>query len=185
MPRPPGVTAAVGLFNTTRIDMKHCSRLALFAATTVLGATCFSALADDQQSVQSQCSHKTNKTYGFQCQGFATLDPNVGLEPITQVGTVSGSATGVFEGRGTVSGSIGSVKQHLQGQAVFQDRTCFGHIQYKVWLVVPNGEIPLPPLDIDFAVVAGGDEILGAPNNFGGIGAAVPRISCRLVNVKP
>jgi hypothetical protein len=51
--------------------------------------------------------------------------------------------------------------------------------------VLPNGDGPeLPRLDIDFAVVDGGHEILGSPNNFGGIGADVPRVTCRLVETK-
>ena len=42
----------------------------------------------------------------------------------------------------------------------------------------------LPSLDIDFAVVDGGDQILGAPNAFNATGADVPRIACKLVNIK-
>jgi len=67
--------------------------------------------------------------------------------------------------RWSISASFGSVRQHVRGQAVFQDRTCFGHIQYRVW-------------------IDGGHEILGSPNNFGGIGADVPRVTCRLVETK-
>jgi hypothetical protein len=33
-------------------------------------------------------------------------------------------------------------------------------------------------------VVDGGHEILGSPNNFGGTGADVPRVTCRLVETK-
>ena len=163
----------------------HLTRLALGAASFALVGASFTVSANDQASAQRYCSHKTDKTYGFVCQGFAEVVPGLGLEPITQVGVVRGSPTGVFEARGTLSASIGSVRQHLLGQAVFQDRTCFGHIQYRVWVALANGDGPeLPRLDIDFAVVDGGDEILGSPNNFGGTGAAVPRLTCRLVNIK-
>jgi len=163
----------------------HLTRLALGAATLALGAASFPASANDPASDQSYCSHKTNKTYGFVCQGFAQVIPGAGLEPFGQVGVVSGSPTGFFEGYGTISASFGSVRQHVRGQAVFQDRTCFGHIQYRVWIALPNGDGPeLPRLDIDFAVVDGGHEILGSPNNFGGVGADVPRVTCRLVETK-
>lgn len=161
------------------------NRLARGAATLAIGAASLAVLADDGTSAQRHCSQKTNETYGFVCQGFAQVIPGAGLEPITQVGVVSGSPSGVFDGYGTVSASFGSVRQHLRGQAVFQDRTCFGHIQYRVWIALPNGDGPeLPRLDIDFAVVDGGKEILGSPNNFGGTGADVPRVTCRLVTTK-
>ena len=156
------------------------------AALTLAAISSLSAAADDGRSVQSYCSAKTNQTYGFQCQGFAQFAPGAGLEPMTQVGVVSGSPTGVFDGYGTLSASIGSIRQHVRGQAIFQDRTCFGHITYKVWIALPNGTNgpELPSLDIDFAVVDGGEQILGAPNAFNATGADVPRIACKLVNIK-
>jgi hypothetical protein len=74
------------------------------------------------------------------------------------------------------------------GQAIFQDKSCFGHIQYQIKLVLPDGsevDVGIPPLDIDFAVVNGGFEILGTPVALPGVtGAAVPRMSCRLVNIQ-
>jgi hypothetical protein len=76
----------------------HLTRLALGAATLALGAASFPASANDPASDQSYCSHKTNKTYGFVCQGFAQVIPGAGLEPFGQVGVVSGSPTGFFEG---------------------------------------------------------------------------------------
>ena len=46
-------------------------------------------------------------------------------------------------------------------------------------------DVAIPPLDIDFTVVNGGQEILGTPVAlFGVTGAGVPRMSCRLVKVK-
>src|SRR4030095_6959515 len=99
-----------------------------------------------------------------------------------------GSDTGVFDGYGTFSSSLGASRQHAVGQAVFQDKTCFRHIQYQIKLVLPNGsemDVGIPPLDIDFIVVNGGFEILGTPNALpGATGAAVPRMSCRLGRIK-
>jgi hypothetical protein len=163
----------------------HLKRLASGAAAFALGAASFTASGNDHGSVQGYCSHKTDKAYGYVCQGFAEVVPGVGLEPITLVGVVRGSPTGIFDGHGTLSASIGSIRQHLRGQAIFQDRTCFGHIQYRVWVLLPNGDGPeLPRLDIDFTTVDGGDQIFGAPNNFGGTGPAVPRLTCHLQDIK-
>jgi hypothetical protein len=166
----------------------HLTRFVFGAAVLAFATASVAAPPNDPASIQSHCSHKTNRTYGFICQGFALVNPNVGLEPITQVGTVTGSPTGFFEGYGTISASIGSLRQHLRGQAVFQDQTCFGHIQYRVWIALPGGvDGPeLPRLDIDFSTVDGGREILGSPNNnfSGSTGADVPRVTCRLVETK-
>lgn len=131
--------------------------------------------------VQSHCSAKTKGPYGFQCQGFANV--GAGLEPVTLVGTVAGSSTGVFSGYGQFNSSLGSLKQHLVGPAAFQNRSCFGHVRYRVWLVGENNVdvAELAPLDIDFATVNNGREILGTPNSPAGTGDAVPRLSCRLV----
>jgi len=166
--------------------MTHLVRIALGTAALAYGAASLTAHADDHPSIQSYCAAKTSKTYGFQCQGQAQLIPGGGLEPITLVGTVSGSRSGIFDGYATLnSGSFGTLRQHLRGLAEFQDRTCFGHIQYKVFIALPGGNGPeLPPLDIDFTTVAGGDEILGTPTGYGATGANVPRLACRLVNVK-
>ncbi len=166
--------------------MTHRLRTACQATILALGAAALPAVADDHGSVQSHCSARTNHVYGFQCQGFVQVVPGVGLEPVTEVGTVSGGPTGVFEGYATLNASIGTIRQHVVGQAEFQDRTCFGHITYKVWVALPGGVNgpELPPLDIDFAVVDRGDEILGAPTAFGQSGPAVPRLTCRLVNTK-
>lgn len=141
------------------------------------------AQADHSTSVQTLCAAKTKGLYGFQCQGSTNV--GAGLEPVTLVGTVAGSASGVFDGYGTFNSSLGSLRQHLVGEATFQDRSCFGHIKYRVFLVQASGadSTELPPLDIDFATVDGGHEILGTPNAPIGSGAAVPRISCRLVKV--
>jgi len=165
-------------------NMTHLHRIALATAALAFGAASITAAADESQSVQSSCAAKTSKTYGFQCQGQAQLSPGLGLEPVTFVGTVTGSRSGVFDGYGTLNSSFGTLRQHLQGPAQFQDRTCFGHIQYKVWIALPTGNGPeLPPLDVDFTVVAGGNEILGTPTGYGATGADVPRLVCRLLNV--
>jgi len=94
----------------------HLTRFVFGAAVLAFATASVAAPPNDPASIQSHCSHKTNRTYGFICQGFALVNPNVGLEPITQVGTVTGSPTGFFEGYGTISASIGSLRQHLRGQ---------------------------------------------------------------------
>jgi len=87
--------------------MTHLSLITLGVAALTLSAASFTAHADDRHSIQSYCAAKTSKTYGFQCQGQAQLVPGVGLEPITLVGTVSGSRSGVFDGYATLnSGSF-------------------------------------------------------------------------------
>jgi hypothetical protein len=164
--------------------MKNAARLVLL---TIAGAVCLAAppaAADSGNSIQRACSARTLGPYGFQCNGYANV--GAGLEPVTFVGTVSGSPTGVFDGYGTFSSSLGSNRMHSIGQAIFQDRTCFGHIQYQQFLVTPGGEIDLhQPLDIDFTTVDGGFEILGTPVALpGATGAGVPRMSCRLVKVR-
>src|SRR6185295_17364970 len=116
----------------------HLIGLASGAAALALSATSFPVLANDQGSVQRQCSQRTDTTYGYVCNGFAEVVPGLGLEPATLVGVVRGSPTGIFEGHGTLSASIGSVRQNLSGQAIFQNQTCFGHIQYRVWVALPD-----------------------------------------------
>jgi hypothetical protein len=105
---------------------------------------------------------------------------------VTFVGTVAGSDSGLFDGVGTFNSSLGSNAIHVVGQANFK-KNCFGHIQYQQFLVLPNGvEVNLQsPLDIDFAVVGGGFEILGTPVALPGVtGGAVPRLTCRLVEIQ-
>jgi hypothetical protein len=166
--------------------MKNMTRIAACAVVSTLGAGPLATLAVGANSVQQSCSKKTNDSYGFQCQGYSNV--GAGLEPVTFVGTVAGSETGVFDGYGTFSSSLGSSRQHAVGQGVFQDKTCFGHIQYHIKLVLPDGsevDVGIPPLDIDFTVVNGGFEILGTPVALPGVtGAFVPRMSCRLVKIK-
>lgn len=142
------------------------------------------AVASDNP-IQRGCAAKTRMTYGFQCTGWAaTVDPNV-LEPVSFVGTVSGSASGRFDGTGVFNSSFGRVRQHFSGPALFIDRHCSGSIAYDVKVLLPNGDDgpSLPGLYIDFVTVRDGREILGVPSNptAGAVGAAVPRMNCRLV----
>jgi hypothetical protein len=125
---------------------------------------------------------KTNHSYGFQRHGWAGVGPGPLLEPVTSLGVVSGSRTGEFEGTGTFNSSLGAAKQRVSGQAVFHDRSCAGHIQHQVWLVLPGQEVSLPPLDIDFATVNGGADVLGEPTALpGAVDHTVPRMACRLM----
>ncbi len=164
--------------------MPRSSRLFTCVAAAALLALGMPAThADNNHSAHSSCGAKTKGPYGFQCHGYAAVSA-AGLEPVTFVGTVEGSNAGVFRGLGTFNSSLGSARQRVIGTADFQDRTCAGHIRYDVFLILPGGvEVPLPPLDIDFVTVDGGREVLGTPNSPAGTGAAVPRMSCRLVKI--
>lgn len=159
-----------------------------FVASALALAMCgmpLVAAAAGSDPIQKYCSAQTKSTYGFQCQGYSNV--GAGLEPVTFVGTASGSTKGVFDARGVFNSSQGSNHVHAVGQAVFQDSTCFGHIQYQQSLVLPDGtEIDLhSPLDIDFATVDNASEILGTVSATlpGATGDLVPRMSCRLVRV--
>jgi len=165
--------------------------IALAIALAFCGASFEAAASDSAASqlvrfVQQACSARTNAIYGFQCTGYSNV--GAGLEPVTFVGTVSGSPTGIFDGYGTFSSSGGSNRTHATGQATFKDKTCFGHIQYKQLAVFPDEsehDVGIPPLDIDFATVDNGFEILGTPVALSGVtGAGVPRMACRLVKIK-
>jgi hypothetical protein len=151
--------------------MKHFARLtaaqstiAMLAAASTLASLPPAASAGGEGSVQRVCAARTSGTYGFQCQGLASV--GAGLEPVTFLGTVSGSASGLFEGTGVFSSSLGSARQRVTGVAQFYDHTCAGHIQYRIFLLGPTGQdlLELAPLDIDFVTVAGGREVLGTPN---------------------
>jgi hypothetical protein len=164
--------------------MTQTIRLTAYAIASMLAAVSMVASADNPNSLQRSCSLKTKGPYGFQCQGSANA--GAGFEPVTFVGTVQGSDTGVFDGIGTFSSSLGSNTIRSIGQAKFQ-KNCFGHIQYQQSLVLPTGvEVPLPdPLDIDFTVVNGGLEVLGTAVALPGVtGTAVPRLTCRLVKIQ-
>lgn len=152
------------------------------AAVAGLAATAVAAMANGPDTLHSRCAAKTNHSYGFQCHGWASVGVGLPLEPVTFLGTVSGSKTGEFNGTGTFNSRLGGARQRVSGLASFHDRACSGHIQYKVWLILPELEIDLPVLDIDFVTVGGGAEILGAPTALPGIqGDQVPRMVCRLV----
>lgn len=153
----------------------------LMRASTDLGSV-------DPEFSESQhgCSfQRTRGVYGFQCTG--SLNMGQGLVPATLVGVVTGDGRGGFAGRGTANSPLGSLPQRLSGRAT-QDAGCFGRVTYDVnQLEVPPGSgnwIDLPPLVIDFAVVNGGGEILGAPISLAGNGDDVPRLTCRLVKVR-
>ncbi len=164
--------------------MTHRIRLATTAVALILGAIApLSAIAVGDNTTQHACSVKTRGPYGFQCQGSADLGGGIG--PATLVGTVAGSDTGFFDGGGIFTTPGSSLRIHAKGQANFQDSTCFGHIQYQQFIVLPDGSdgSQLPPLDIDFATVEGGLEILGTPNSIGGVPGNV-FMSCRLVKAR-
>jgi hypothetical protein len=161
--------------------MTHRIRLATCAVALALGAIDpLAAIADGSDTIQHVCSIKTRGPYGFQCQGSA--DVGGGMGPATFVGTAAGSDSGFFDVTGTFTTPGSSLRVHAKGQAGFQDDTCFGHIQYQQLVLLPDGRDgpQLPSLDIDFAVVEGGLEILGTPNSLGGVPGNV-FMSCRLV----
>lgn len=160
--------------------MNRWKGFASCGAALTLVALPLVAIADGGNDVQHACSVKTRGPYGFQCQG--TADAGGGLAPATLVGTVTASDTGFFDGGGTFTTPGQSTKVHAKGQAEFRDSTCFGHIRYQQFVVLPDGSDgpQLPTLDIDFAVVEGGLEVLGTPNSLGGVPGNV-FMSCRLV----
>lgn len=165
--------------------MSRLSLLAQSLAALALTAPPVATWADPGGSTQSYCGSRTKGSYGFQCQGSAAVSA-AGLEPVTLLGSVTGNSSGRFAGTGTFSSSLGSARQRVVGEAVFADRSCAGRISYAVFLVGPNGEdlFPLPDrLDINFVTVNDFKEILGTPYSPTGTGAAVPRLSCRLVKV--
>ena len=77
------------------------TRIAACAVVSALGAGPLATLAVGTNSAQQSCSAKTKDLYGFQCQGYSNV--GAGLEPVTFIGTVAGSETGVFDGYGTFS----------------------------------------------------------------------------------
>jgi hypothetical protein len=154
------------------------------AALLALGATAVAVpvLATDMASVQQSCAARNTGPFGFQCQGWVNV--GLGLESVTFLGTVEGSPAGVYNGTGVFNSSMGSARQRLSGQAVFQDRSCAGQVRYRVWLVTPAGEVPLPDLEVDFVPVNNGRETLGTATAAPGVtGAGVPRMNCRLARM--
>ena len=154
--------------------MKRISHFTIVFAATLMFAAVPLAIAASPDVVQKVCAAKTKVTYGFQCSGVANAPPTFAQVPVTFVGTVTGDATGVFEGDGIFNANGTSTLLHAKGLADFADRSCFGHIHY----VVTSEAGPLPPLDIDFAVVGGGLEILGSTNP---LPPMSPLMNCRLV----
>lgn len=126
----------------------------------------------------------THAEYGFQCLGSSSSGST--LEPVSFVGTVSGDGHGFFEAFGTFNSSNGSLPLHLAGRGTLLQR-CFGHVDYTTTEIqLPNGgTVPLPPISFDYAVVHGGDELMGAGVAPAGVtGDPVPRLACRLVRVR-
>jgi hypothetical protein len=146
------------------------------AVALSLGMQSNFALAGDSDQVQRACAQKTRATYGFQCQGTANI--GYGASGATYVGTVTGSDSGYFTGGGTFTLPSGSISTQAAGQAHFDDASCFGHIQYQV---TASGQ-SLGTLDVDFAVVNGGSEVLGTPNAWNGNPGSV-LMTCRLVKI--
>ena len=169
-------------------------RLAGFTVLTVALVGVASPIAPhaDQQPVASwnaaqasrarSCAAKAAGDYGFQCHGSAFTGSI--HEPVTFVGTVTGTDDGFYEGYGTFNSSGGSASSHVAGQATFRPG-CFGHVDYTTneILLPGGGTIPLPPVSFDFISVDGGNEILGTgvANPPGATGDFVPRLTCRLV----
>jgi hypothetical protein len=163
------------------LDMIHLVRgLLCVLACSALAAP---AAAQDNAAARS-CSAKLTGLYGFHCHGSAFNGVAVG--PVTFVGTVEGKANDVFDGRGTLTSSAGSILTHFAGPATYGPN-CFGHIDYTANdVILPDGTVVarLPPASFDFIGVDGGNEILGAAVAPRGVtGDVVPRLGCRLDKV--
>ena len=137
---------------------------------------------DDQGSSGRACAARAAGDYGFQCHGSAFTGSV--HEPVTFIGTVSGTEAGFYEGYGTFNSSGGSAPSHVAGQATF-GRSCMGRVDYTTneILLPGGGTVPLPPVSFEFISVDGGNEILGTgvANPPNATGDFVPRLTCRLV----
>ena len=155
--------------------------LALVACT--LACALFAAPLSANEQHGRTCAAKAKGLYGVQCHG--NTFNGVEFDQVTLIGTVEGNERGVFEGYVTYNSDLGSLNNHVMGQATF-GRNCFGRI---VWttneiLLPGGGVIPLPPATVDFIAVDDSREILGAGVAPGMVGDAVPRLVCRLVRTR-
>jgi len=163
--------------------------------TLLAGASLIIAAApaggESDSKHQKSCSFRnTEGPYGFNCSGFYprtnAQGEVVGQQPIGAVGVVRGDGQGHFSVQATLSSDFGSLPWRLDGDATLDpERDCLGRVSYTTnQLTLGDGTvISLPPAFFDFAVAAGGDEILGSATAPGAFGDAVPRLSCRLLKV--
>lgn len=146
---------------------------------------------DRHASRPRSCSFRnTEGLYGFNCTGFfpPTTPGASTLQPIGFVGYVRGDGRGRFYGPATVSLDFGSLPARIDGTATLDPtRECLGRVVYTTFEIefAPGVWQNVGPSTFDFAVVAGGDEILGSATAPTATGLGVPRMQCRLVRVKP
>jgi hypothetical protein len=170
--------------------MRSLSRLTiggLFAA----GATLLVAGAgNDDHRPGGHCSIRSIEgLYGIQCSGFLPpVTPGAtDVQPASFVGYTRTNARGEVEASFTLNTALGSLHSRASGTATLDHtRECIGTVVYdkNQIEVAPGVWVDGPPLSADFAIVHGGDELLGAPTAFPGqTGALVPRAACRLVRV--
>jgi hypothetical protein len=133
----------------------------------------------------------TEGLYGFTCSGFYprtdATGAIVGQQPIGVVGVLHGDGRGHYSADATLSSDYGSLPWRLEGDATLDaKRNCLGRVVYTTnQLTLDSGYVlNLPPATFDFAVVGGGEEILGSATAPGLFGDAVPRLACRLVRVQ-
>jgi len=150
-----------------------------------------SARAEERPASKPRsCSFRnTEGLYGFNCTGFfpPTTPGSTALQPIGFVGFVRGDGKGRFHGPATVSLDFGSLPARIDGQATLDPaRECLGRVSYTTFEIefAPGYWVNVGPATFDFAVVAGGDEILGSATAPGATGSGVPRMQCRLVKAK-
>jgi hypothetical protein len=178
-PSAVGPRSAEWLKNPGRIAMTSINRWGCCALASFFFAGTSWANNDGPQS----CAAKAAGLYGFQCHGSSFTGAK--LEPVTFIGTVAGTESGIYEGSGTFSSSQGSASTHVVGTATF-GKNCFGHIDYTTnEIVLPGGgTVPLPPVSFDFIAVDDNREVLGTGVAPAGVtGDFVPRLTCRLVRI--
>ena len=170
--------------------MRSTSRLTI-AVGFAAGALLLGASAhNDTHRPAGQCDvRNVVGLYGFQCSGFLPpVTPGAtDVQPASFVGYTRTNEKGEIEANFTLNTALGSLPSRASGKVTFDPtRACIGTVVYdkNQIEVAPGVWVDGPPLSADFAVVHGGDELLGVPTAFPGqTGALVPRAACRLVRV--
>ena len=108
-------------------------------------------------NAQGFCSTQTIRgSWGFTCEGYLTTATNASLVPARILGTVAGTADGVFTGEATVSLGGAILPQKVIGTAIVNEN-CTGTIRYTQTIAGAPG----PDLNIRFLIFDNGKLIQG------------------------